>query len=380
MDGTFTVQIESPKIHFCGREQGMMLLRELLTGQDMVLVASEGTIQRHDLRSLETEIVRQGGICIKSVPSNPDIQAVTDALSKLKGRNISTIAAVGGGSAIDMAKVLGALHGILPQVSYESVEQAIVRKSYLAEHAVVPVVAVPTTAGTGSEVTQWATVWDQRGKRKYSVDMPALLPSQAVVIPALTATMSAELTLSTGLDALSHAMEAFWSKSRNPISQAIALSATERIAKTLPGLLHRLDDELLRQEMSLAALLAGEAFAQTRTTACHSISYPLTLLFHVPHGLAASATLAEVAERNQNAVPEIEKLFRIFSPYGGFRQWMRDVCLVCGGKVKLRQFGIEEATLPMIAEGAFTLGRMDNNPVPFSKDDVLDILRDVIRE
>lgn len=352
----------------------MSFLEDRVSDVPTLLLASRGTIARCALECLRDLVLTQGGLHLDFVPANPDIQALTDTLVKLQGRDIQQIVAIGGGSAIDLAKAVSALHGRMKDLSYELVEQTIVQKTYLTFGGHLPICAVPTTAGTGSEMTQWATIWDQQKKQKHSIDHPALLPKYAVAVPEYTKTMDAGLTLSTGLDALSHAMEAFWSRARNPLSQALSMSATKDIHHFLPLVLTNQDNKEFRRAMNVASLTAGAAFSMTRTTACHSISYPLTLLHGIPHGIAVAITLAEVAHKNLPAVPEIETLLEPFNGLFGFEQWLQNVTVGIGG-LDLHRFGISKAEIPAIVDSAFTLGRMNNNPVILSKDEVTNILQ-----
>jgi phosphonate metabolism-associated iron-containing alcohol dehydrogenase len=150
---------------------------------------------------------------------------------------------------------------------------------------------VPTTAGTGSEVTCWATVWDTHSGKKYSLSRPSLYPKHAVVDPTLMLGKPRQLTISTGLDALSHALESLWNVHVNPISTHHAVVAAREILNVLPQLIEDLQNVELRSRMAAAALSAGLAFSNTRTAIAHSISYPVTLHHGVVHGIACSFTL-----------------------------------------------------------------------------------------
>jgi phosphonate metabolism-associated iron-containing alcohol dehydrogenase len=170
---------------------------------------------------------------------------------------------------------------------------------YLSEFAVdaLPIIAVPTTAGTGSEVTPWATIWDKAAQRKHSLHLPQTWPEAAVVDPELMRTLPASVTLQSGLDALSHALESIWNVNHNPISDLYAVSAAREVMATLPALVRNLSDGSLRSRMALAALKAGLAFSNTKTALAHSISYEMTLRFGLPHGIACSFTLPMVLGR-----------------------------------------------------------------------------------
>ena len=248
-------------------------------------------------------------------------------------------------------------------------------KAYAAADKRPELIVMPTTAGTGSEVTRWATVWDPQEKRKLSIDTPEGYPAAAVIIPEWTVGMPPSITLSTGLDALSHAMEAFWAVSRNPLSQELAIAAVTKIRDALPAALADLGDRNARQEMALGSLMAGIAFSQTRTTACHSISYPLTMLHGIPHGFATAITLSSVMRRNAAAVPEINRLEEVFYDAEGFDAWMEDTADGIE-PLTLSGFGVKEADLREICNLAFTPGHMDNNPVAFTQADVMEILHE----
>ncbi len=314
---------------------------------------------------------------ISDIPANPAVSDVAALLARLREAAFAptAILAIGGGSCIDLGKAVAALYHLPHTTGEAAVRAALVQRAYLQPHICIDLLAMPTTAGTGSEVTRWATVWDPSEQRKLSLDLPQGYPRAAVIVPEWTLGMPAALTLSTGLDALSHAMEAFWAVARNPLSSQLALDAATLLSTALPRALEAPDDPAARQSLSLGALLAGLAFSQTRTTACHSISYPLTLLRGVPHGFAVALILGSVLQRNAAAVPDLKRLTAVFAPAGGFEAWLHRVSQGIQ-PLTLRAFGFTKEELPAVAALSFTAGRMDNNPVAFSEADVLEILNE----
>ncbi len=370
-------------VTFCTKDE---LQKELLSlpVRSLLLVMSASSAARWELENWisllhETYLLDW----ISEVPANPTQCNIFASLNALKGTP-QYIIAVGGGSAIDLAKGIALFAGEREQLTLTNLTESIKGKRYLSrtsEKTDVPIIAVPTTAGTGSEVTQWATVWDTDKNGKYSIDAPELKPKRAYVVPELTLTLPASLTLSTSLDALSHATEAYWSKYTNPLVQDLALRSIRMILETLPGLLTEIKNgraaEALREKQCRASLIAGLAFSQTRTTACHSISYPLTMLYGVPHGYAAAMTLAEVAKRNAGHFPGDEDLFSLFAQYGGLPNWLDQACNGVS-ILRLSYFGIRKTDIPQIACRTFTGGRMDNNPVNFVEQDVEEILTAVL--
>jgi phosphonate metabolism-associated iron-containing alcohol dehydrogenase len=205
-----------------------------------------------------------------------------------------TVVAVGGGSAIDTAKAL--MVGTASGRFDELIELLSTGKPF-KPHRTKALIAVPTTAGTGSEVTPWATLWDRAAGKKHSLHLPETWPEAAIIDPDLMLTLPASVTVQSGLDALSHALESIWNVNANPISDTFAIAAAREVMATLPALVKDGRDRALRARMALAALKAGLAFSNTKTALAHSISYEMTLRFGLPHGIACSFTLPMVLER-----------------------------------------------------------------------------------
>lgn len=368
-------------IRILDREKALPALEAFAGGADgLCVLATEAMLKRLGLDAFVRGLLdKRNGIWLKAIPANPTVADVCQALSSLAGKQLRTIIAVGGGSAIDLGKAIAALNGLTQEKSLteDIVREAVAKRKYASGADLPALIAVPTTAGTGSEVTRWATVWDPDRRQKLSVDDAGLFPKAAVIVPEFTMTMGPELTLSTGLDALSHAMEAYWANSRTPLSQALALPAVEKIRSFLPGavLPENKEGREIRKEMCLGALLAGLAFSLTRTTACHAISYPLTMLHGLSHGFAAAVTLPAVLGRNAAAVPETRALSALFEKEGGFPAWLSRLASPIR-PLRLSSFGIVPSDLPAIADLSFTAGRMDNNPIVFDRDQVLAILEE----
>ena len=244
------------------------------------------------------------------VQPNPDVQEL-GAMYESFWRDCSeseAIVALGGGSAIDTAKVLmvGTQTGHLDEL----ISVLETGRSF-TPNRVKALIAVPTTAGTGSEVTPWATVWDRASGRKHSLHLRQTWPEAAIVDPELMLTLPASVTLPSGLDALSHALEAIWNVNANPISDTFAVAAARGVLATLPALMAAPQDLELRSAMALAALQAGLAFSNTKTALAHSISYEMTLRHGLTHGLACSFTLPMILDRVIGLDPRRDALFSV---------------------------------------------------------------------
>ena len=254
--------------------------------------------------------------------------------------------AVGGGSAIDTAKLLqvATVRG-----DYASLFEALAAGRQPAVARAMPLIAVPTTAGTGSEVTPWATLWDRTSAipKKYSLHGEQTWPEAALVDPALTLSAPMAVARNSALDALSHSLESIWNVNANPVSDTLAVEAARSVIATLPALLERPGEREPRIAMARASLMAGLAFSNTRTALAHSISYEMTLRHGVPHGLACSFTLplvwrlASGADRGRDEV-----LGRVFGPSQA-EPWrsLADFLHRVGVKTSFSEYGVgaEEA-------------------------------------
>ena len=230
-------------------------------------------------------------VTLDEVAPNPDFAQLPSCCQHL-GQARETprvIVALGGGSVIDTAKALAAAGD-----EFSRVRRFLETGSGAEDLLALPIIAVPTTAGTGSEVTCWATLWHAAADRKYSLLRPNLYPEHAVIDPELLLGLPRDLTISTGLDALSHALESLWNVNANPVSRGLAVAAAREMLVALPLLVADLTNLELRSRVARAALLAGLAFPNTQTALAHALSYPVTLGHGVPHGIACSFSLPMV--------------------------------------------------------------------------------------
>jgi alcohol dehydrogenase len=260
---------------------------EALAGRSYALV-TYGNAPFEAVRARITELAGAPSLTVDDVKSNPNFETLEHSCARFAAVDPppEVIVALGGGSVIDTAKVLAAARGDFAQVRH-----------YLETGrggdtlGAIPIVAVPTTAGTGSEVTYWATVWDLEGGRKCSLARPSVYPQHALVDPELMLGLPRAVTISSGLDALSHALESLWNHNANPMSTEFAVPAARELLMTLPLLAEDLENLELRGRVAEAALTAGLASSNTRTALAHELSYPITLHHGVPHGIACSFSL-----------------------------------------------------------------------------------------
>jgi alcohol dehydrogenase class IV len=233
------------------------------------------------------------------VPPNSTIKCVEDCAKLAKKHQVDLIVAVGGGSVIDTAKVANII-----VKKGGKLEQHM--GAYLLDpnEQLLPMIVVPTTAGTGSEVTKVAVILDPDNNVKLPFAEEQFLPQLAVLDPEVTVSMPGKLTAATGMDALTHAIEAYVDKEWSPASDALALHAIRLISRNILQACAKPDDLQARGAMLVGSFLAGVAFSHSMCGLAHGIAHALGGAYHIPHGLANALTLPEVMEYNLESQPE----------------------------------------------------------------------------
>jgi phosphonate metabolism-associated iron-containing alcohol dehydrogenase len=306
-----------------------------------------------------------------NISPNPDLRDIDAALDALG--EIDWVIGIGGGSVLDFAKSVAFM--VRQQ---ESLWAFLTHQSVAPSHPGVPFIAIPTTSGTGSEVTPWATVWDSEGKKKYSMSDPRMFPRYAIVDPSLTLSLPPYITAYTGYDALSHALEAFWSRYANPVSDLYSIETIRLSLAHLGPVMENPDNLEHRVGLAKASLYAGMAFSNTKTAAVHAVSYPMTLHYGVPHGVACSLTLAEFWQYNLEATSPA-KVARLLAAVGekdsdAFASHLKALARQIGLPVTLAQAGIPRAGIDIILDEGFHPERVVNNPRQLTREDLREIL------
>lgn len=227
-------------------------------------------------------------IVIDDIKPNPNIKQLNNKISQFSEYKFDGILALGGGSVIDTGKVLSLT---LSNVYTESFEEVLKSKLFLDWQKKLPIIAIPTTAGTGAEITPFATIWDEFAGKKFSLSGELVRPDTSVLDPTLTLSLPYKTTFYSGLDAISHACESLWNKNKTPITERFSTKSLELANKYFEQSLLQPDNLQARSKMLIASNLAGIAISYTKTALAHSISYPLTLKYGLPHGIACSFTL-----------------------------------------------------------------------------------------
>lgn len=263
-----------------------------LNGQNGLLITSASFAKR----GLAEELCRMSGGTIKhlyaQVSANPDVMECEACIKILRDNSCDFVVALGGGSVMDCAKAAATMC-----LTNEPVENFLaVGKQVPQAH--LPIIAIPTTAGTGSEITCVSVLSDHRRGIKSPINSYGFYPVVALVDPELTYSVPPYMTACTGFDVLCHAIEAYWSIHHQPICDALAVHAARLVFAHLLTVCQHPDDVTAREKMAEASVMAGLAFTLPKTTSAHACSYPLTNLLGIPHGEACALTIVHFLRFN----------------------------------------------------------------------------------
>ncbi len=341
---------------------------ERLNVRRPLVVASAGGLRRWSLADHFP-----GPQIFSGVDPNPTLESCQAAVDFTLAGSFDGVLAVGGGSVMDTAKCMLAALG----TGKSRLPELLAHRSDFPHP--VPGIFVPTTHGTASEVTMWGTIWDFGERRKHSLSHPELYPDAAILDPHLTLSLPLDVSLTATMDALSHSFEAIWNKHAHPRTTDHALQAITAILTHAPALKERPQDLEVRRALLMAATAAGLAFSNTRTAAAHAISYPLTLRFGLPHGIASSFALRPLLEINAPEIrPALDKLYDGLH-LSGLADLQERIREVPAGQLayRLRDWGVRRDMLDELTGQCFTRDRMDNNIVDLSHQQVRGILEEV---
>ena len=252
-----------------------------------LIVTSQGFVQR----GLVNEVISYSNCIINvisNVKSHPEFKDIEEIYKLAHQKKFELIVAIGGGSVMDAAKFISVYD---KNHDYKFVESLTKGKIPKKDYKTIPIISVPTTAGTGSEVTPYSTIWDMKEKKKYSLTLPNLFCEIAIYDPILTLSVPKKITIQTGLDSLSHALESIWNKNANSITIIFSIKSAKLIMENLGNLSKDLNNIEYRSNMMKASMYAGFAISNTQTAIAHGMSYYVTTHKGVDHGIACSFTL-----------------------------------------------------------------------------------------
>lgn len=350
------------------------------------LIVTGGHVVKLNCFKVLTDILDKGGITytvFSGVTGEPTDKMIEEGLDIYKRNGCDFIIGIGGGSPLDSMKAIAAMSVNEGKIS-DYMGKVIGGK-------LPPMVAIPTTAGTGSEATQFTVITDSEKDVKMLLKGDVLLPDIAIVDPDFTMTSPPSVTASTGLDALTHAVEAYTSQKAQPLTDAVALDAVSRIFRYLPRAYRDGSDRKAREEMSIAALEAGFAINNSSVTIVHGMSRPIGALFHVPHGLsnamllptcmrfACDGAYEKFAELGE-AVCVTRSSMTVEEKAGAFVTALGKLCTICEVPT-LAEYGVDmemfRNSMDKMADDALASGSPQNTAKRVSKEDIIRIYKSV---
>jgi alcohol dehydrogenase class IV len=352
---------------------------------ERVLFVTDPGLRQLGLCDAAISSLRSVGVHVEifdTVEADPSRDTLMNAVRAGLAATVSGVVGFGGGSSLDVAKLSALLIG-----SGEDLDAA--WGVAQARGPRLPLVLVPTTAGTGSEVTP-VSIITVGAEAKLGVSSPVILPDIAVLDAQLTLGLPPAITAATGVDAMVHAIEAYASRNanNNPISKMLARQALQLLGANIETAVAKGQDVAARSAMLLGSMLAGQAFANSPVAAVHALAYPIGGTFHVPHGLSNALVLPHVlrfnapdaahlyAEIAADAFPQLAAEQGTQARCGGFVEALANLSARLGLQTKLREVGINESDLPKMASDAMLQQRLlVNNPRAVSEADALSIYR-----
>lgn len=354
--------------------------------KNIFLVTGKASYEKSGAKSIIEEFLKDYNVThFCDFETNPKLEDIEKGLKLFKEKKCNFVVAVGGGTVMDIAKSVN----ILAANSGSPVEY--VKGIKKIQNKGKTLVAIPTTSGSGSEATRFAVVYID--KTKYSLEHEFMLPDYAIVDPQFTMTLPKGITASTGMDALSQAIESYWCVNSTDESKAYAREAVRLVISNLSNAVNK-PSRTSRELMAKAAHLAGKAINITRSTAPHAISYPITSYFNVPHGHAVALTLSSILLYNSHVTEEdlldkrgvdyVKKVINEIAKLLGAKtseeasEKITALMKELGLSTRLSELGIDtDDKIEIIIKNGFNPERVRNNPRKLTEEALRRILEEI---
>lgn len=354
-----------------------------LAMQRPLLVSDRGVSEAGIIATVTAQL-NQAGVhqvtVFDAISAEPEMAVVEACRELFVAEGCDGIVAIGGGSAMDTAKAVAVYVGDTRPLAELFGEDQVEPRQY-------PLICLPTTAGTGSEVTNISILADTQAQLKKGIVSNELLPDVAIVAPELTLSCPPGVTAASGIDALVHAVESYLSRFATALTEPYSLAAIRKIKASLVQAYQEPENMVAREEMATASLMAGLAFGNAGVGAVHALAYPLGGRYHLSHGMSNAMMLVPVMRWNQAACPErFVELAKAFGAADSISaeaagdyvlQQLQALCAAVNIPAQLREFDIPESALPELAKAASGVTRLlRNNPRELSVQDIEAIYRE----
>ncbi|MGF2167457.1 iron-containing alcohol dehydrogenase [Enterococcus casseliflavus] len=348
--------------------------------EHVFLISDQGLARLGVVKKVQDILEANELTCTTYLGTNPipTVEVVNESVRLYQSCGATSIVALGGGSSMDVAKATGVLVKFGGEITdYEGLHKV--------PGPVVPIVAIPTTAGSGSEVTASAVITDEKRKYKMSVISYEMLPKYALLDPELIMTTPAFIAAACGVDALIHALEAYLSKNASPFTDAMAEKALESIGGNLRRFVANRQDKEAACAMMAGSTFAGMAFAWAKLGNVHALSHPLSAYYNIPHGVANAILLPTIIEFNAlsdrgryetiyNFIREKKQPAHDFSAQILIEE-IRKLNADLGIPGSLSEVGVSDDLIPEMAKDAFKSPNIAANPRSTTIEDIIDLYR-----
>lgn len=350
---------------------------------EKVLIITDQGVWNAGLIDKPMSILKAQGIqvqVINSTPPEPDVEQVNQIFQAAKEYECQMIIGIGGGSSMDVAKIVAVM------LTNDASLRELLKAAKITKRG-IPTLMIPTTAGTGAEVTPNAIVLVPEDELKVGIVSEKMMPDYVILDPVMTLNLPKAITAATGMDALAHAIECYISKKANPFSDTFALKAINLIARSIRKAYNNGQDIEARHDMLLGAMLGGICIATSSTVAVHALAYPLGGKYRIPHGLSNAILLPHVMKFNMDAAEEKFKDIAVamelqvsgLSRRQAAEKMIENLYSLITDlniQVNLQEKGISESDIDSMAEAALKVTRLlNNNPKPMNKDDIKEIYK-----
>jgi alcohol dehydrogenase len=347
-------------------------ITEECIGKNVLIICSSTAYNRYSKDPELSALFNLANVTFEhGFESNPSLTDIMEISHKYRDRSLDLIVGLGGGSAMDVAKIASVSIPAIRKGMH--IDDLLKDSTLFSRFKEIDCIQVPTTAGTGSEVTPFATVWDYGSQQKKSLSHPVMYAKKAFIDPDFLCQVPLEVAISTGLDALNQAFESIWNVNANEFTRPLSRRAVVLALQGLPLINEASNDPELRTKLSLASLFAGLAISQTRTSICHSISYPLTLKYGIEHGMACSFSILEVFKYNSASIKDDLELIKIdlkLDPY----MVLENIIKQHGINTFLAKSLPNKSIFSESIEDFITAGRFENNIKKCSRSDLIEII------
>ena len=351
-------------------------LAQWIPGERVLIIADPFLVRSGAAGAIGDAMTDKAVTYFSDIEPNPFCESVDAAAAVAREIKADCVVGVGGGSSLDVAKIVSCL-----TTNEGSIYDYYSGGSRVLSRRTTGLICVPTTAGTGSEVTNVGVFTNRNTHVKMPMVNDQFWPDCAVIDPELTYTLPPNVTASTGMDAFCHAIEAYWNKNAQPMCDMLAMGALKLILENVKAAFDAPDNHEARGAMIAASLIAGVAFSQTRTTGIHAVSFPLTAEFGASHGTACSITLPAFIRISGEKAGDKMGALASYLGYAGietFADGVESLMRSMNMPVRLHELSVKESDLAHIAEAGLSAAIIQLTPATMNRQTVYALLRSIL--